>query len=107
MDNKVRKVADIRLNNKSQLAGFSKEDDLRFFLKNIGNIGYEHCTALVPTKELFDGFRDKRLGWEEFSEEYKKLLQKRNAMEQLDLESLDHACLLCSEDLPEHCHRIL
>ncbi|MGI6698269.1 MAG: DUF488 domain-containing protein [Clostridiales bacterium] len=107
LDNKVRKVADIRLNNKSQLAGFSKEDDLRFFLKNIGNIGYEHCTALVPTKELFDGFRDKRLGWEEFSEEYKKLLQKRNAMEQLDLESLDHACLLCSEDLPEHCHRRL
>ena len=32
---------------------------------------------------------------------------KRNAMEQLDLEGLDHACLLCSEDLPEYCHRRL
>ena len=107
LDNKVKKVVDIRLNNKSQLAGFTKEDDLKFFLKNIGDIGYEHCTALVPTKEIFDGFRDKRISWEEFTEEYKNVLQKRNAMEQLDLESLDHACLLCSEDLPEYCHRRL
>src|SRR5690554_4231938 len=107
LDNKVKKVVDIRLNNKSQLAGFTKEDDLRFFLKKIGDIGYEHCTALVPTKELFDGFRDKRISWDQFTEEYKNVLQKRNAMEQLDLEGLDHACLLCSEDLPEYCHRRL
>jgi uncharacterized protein (DUF488 family) len=107
LDNGVRKVMDIRLNNKSQLAGFTKEDDLKFFLKKIGDIGYEHCMALFPTKEIFNGFRDKRLSWEEFSEEFKKILEERNAIKQLDLANLDHACLLCSEDLPKFCHRRL
>ena len=31
----VKRVVDVRLNNNSQLAGFSKKDDLPFFLKEI------------------------------------------------------------------------
>ncbi|MGO8990377.1 MAG: DUF488 family protein [bacterium] len=29
----VRKVVDVRLNNSSQLAGFTKKDDLKYFLQ--------------------------------------------------------------------------
>jgi len=29
----VRKVVDVRLNNSSQLAGFTKKDDLKYFLE--------------------------------------------------------------------------
>lgn len=36
----VKRVIDIRLNNVSQLAGFAKRDDLRYFLKTICNIDY-------------------------------------------------------------------
>ena len=32
----VRRVVDIRLNNTSQLAGFTKKDDVIYFLKKIG-----------------------------------------------------------------------
>ena len=32
------RLLDVRLNNVSQLAGFTKKDDLRFFLKEINNI---------------------------------------------------------------------
>lgn len=106
-DNKVRKVFDIRLNNKSQLAGFTKENDLRYFLKILGNINYEHYTPLAPTKELMNDFKANKISWEEYKNIYIRLLEERNALKELDLESLDHACFLCSEDSPNHCHRRL
>ena len=39
----VRRLVDIRLNNKSQLAGFTKQEDLAYFLQEIGVI--ETCTT--------------------------------------------------------------
>ena len=48
----VRKLVDIRINNASQLAGFAKGTDLKFFMKAICNAEYEHITDLAPTKEL-------------------------------------------------------
>jgi len=44
-------VIDIRLNNKSQLAGFTKEEDLRYFLNEICSIEYKHDPDLAPSKE--------------------------------------------------------
>ena len=32
-DNKIQMLIDVRLNNQSQLAGFTKEKDLTYFLK--------------------------------------------------------------------------
>ena len=34
-ENKIEILVDIRLNNKSQLAGFTKGDDLKYFLSPI------------------------------------------------------------------------
>ena len=50
----VQRVLDIRLNNVSQLAGFAKRDDLRFFLKAICGIDYLHLPILAPSKEFLD-----------------------------------------------------
>src|SRR5687767_1017683 len=44
----VRRVLDIRLNNRSQLAGFSKADDLPFFLDAIAGIGYRYAGEMAP-----------------------------------------------------------
>ena len=41
-NNKVETVLDIRLNNNSQLAGFSKYPDIEFFLNEICNINYSN-----------------------------------------------------------------
>ena len=38
--NNVKKVIDVRLNNTSQLAGFTKGKDLEFFLQELGGIKY-------------------------------------------------------------------
>ena len=53
----VQRVLDIRLNNVSQLAGFAKRDDLRFFLKALCGIDYHHLPILAPSKELLDAYR--------------------------------------------------
>ena len=61
--NKVKKLIDIRLNNKSQLAGFANAKHLPYFLK-LHNIEYEYKPELSPSKELLNGYKNKTLSWE-------------------------------------------
>ncbi|MCG2765637.1 MAG: DUF488 domain-containing protein [Desulfarculaceae bacterium] len=103
----VKKVIDIRLNNNSQLAGFTKEKDLTFFLKEIGGIDYEHDTRLAPTKEILDAFKKKGGDWKIYERDFTDLLKKRKVENSLNSADLDNSCLLCSEPTPDHCHRRL
>jgi hypothetical protein len=43
---------DVRLNNVSQLAGFTRKDDLRYFTKAVCGIEYVHIPELAPTSEI-------------------------------------------------------
>jgi len=103
----VDTVIDTRLNNKSQLAGFAKQDDLRFFLREIGGINYKHELSLAPTQDILDAYKKKKMSWEEYSERYLALLKERQIETQLTEENLENACFLCSEDQPHFCHRRL
>ena len=103
----VKKVIDIRLNNVSQLAGFTKKNDLKYFLKVIANIEYEYLPQLAATKELMDGYRGGKISWEEYETAYLKLLEERQVLKTLKPGDFDRACLLCSEDKPDRCHRRL
>lgn len=53
----TKRVVDVRLNNVSQLAGFSKRDDLKFFLKEICDIDYIHEPLLAPTADILDAYK--------------------------------------------------
>jgi uncharacterized protein (DUF488 family) len=103
----VRRVLDIRLNNTSQLAGFAKRDDLAYFLRAIGDIDYVELPALAPTEEIMDAHKHKASDWETFRAAYLALLADRAVAGSLSREALDRACLLCSEETPDHCHRRL
>lgn len=103
----VKKIIDTRLNNVSQLAGFAKGKDLAFFAKEIAAIGYEHTINLAPSKELLSRYRDKKMTWDQYETEYISLLDQRNIIGEIDFEKLNNSCLLCSEHLPERCHRRL
>ena len=46
---KIRRLLDVRLNNVSQLAGFAKREDLKYFLTEICNAEYQHELLLTPT----------------------------------------------------------
>lgn len=108
--NNVRAMADIRLNNSSQLAGFTKGNDLEYFLKAICNADYLHLLSLAPTKELLDGYKKKAIYWPEYEKRYRELLENRadeGTLDSLSRLNLDGMCLLCSEETPERCHRRL
>ena len=54
---KARHVVDVRLNNVSQLAGFSKKKDLEYFLENLCHMDYVHVPSLAPTKDMLDDYK--------------------------------------------------
>ncbi|MEO8148359.1 MAG: DUF488 domain-containing protein [Bacteroidia bacterium] len=105
----VKKIVDTRINNVSQLAGFAKGSDLKFFADEIGHIGYEHNIDFAPTKELLSRFRDKKnkMTWQEYELEYLNLLDIRKIAQKTNVDLLHENCLLCSEHTPEKCHRRL
>jgi len=105
-DNKVKKLIDIRLNNKSQLAGFANAKHLPYFLKLHG-IDYEYKPELAPTKELLNGYKNKEVDWQEYEKVYKKILLDRDILNTISINKLDNSVFLCSEPTAEQCHRRL
>jgi uncharacterized protein (DUF488 family) len=103
----VKRVVDVRLNNKSQLAGFSKKDDLAFFLKEIAGIDYIHLPELAPTQEILDAYKKHKGNWEDYERQFLDLMARREIEKRVQPELLQGGCLLCSEHLPHHCHRRL
>lgn len=106
-NNGVTKIIDTRISNSSQLSGFAKGSDLRYFAKKISNISYEHHLEFAPTKELLGLYRSKKVTWDEYAVHYVNLIQSRNVTEQIKIEDYDNCCLLCSEHASDKCHRRL
>lgn len=103
----VSRLIDVRLNNVSQLAGFAKRDDLKFFLSTISRAGYRHELLLAPTQESLRAYQNKAITWTEYEQAYLGALASRKVEEKLTPDLFDGACLLCSEHSPVHCHRRL
>jgi uncharacterized protein (DUF488 family) len=104
----IRQLLDVRLNNVSQLAGFTKRDDLRFFVREICGAEYRHEPLLAPTKEILDRYKKAKGSWAMYKRRFVALMRERRVEDKLDrsLFSLPTA-LLCSEPTAEHCHRRL
>jgi len=102
----AQKIVDVRLNNVSQLAGFAKRDELKYFAKAICGIDYQHFPVLAPTQDILDEYKKNRGSWADYERKFLDLMSKRE-IEKIDRETLDGGCLLCSEDKPHHCHRRL
>lgn len=103
----VRTLIDVRLNNISQLAGFAKKPDLRYFLSELLGAQYVELRELAPEKDMLKRYQAKELTWDSYAGGYIELLGKRRVENNLDIDLFDHGCLLCSEDKPHHCHRRL
>jgi len=103
----VKRVVDVRLNNNSQLAGFSKKEDLAYFLKEIADIDYVHLPELAPTQDILDAYKKHKGEWGEYEHRFVDLIAKREIEKKINPELLQQGCLLCSEHLPHHCHRRL
>jgi len=101
-------LIDVRLNNVSQLAGFTKKDDLRYFTKAICDIDYVHLPELAPTADILDPYKKAKNGdWAAYERQFLELMRARRIEQTVSRDLLDSGCLLCSEETPQHCHRRL
>ncbi len=103
----LARLVDVRLNNVSQLAGFSKRDDLQFFCEVILSIGYLHLPELAPTQGMLDEYKKSRGSWQDYEEKFLGLMAERKVENTVAREVIEGGCLLCSEATPENCHRRL
>ena len=100
-------LCDIRLNNRSQLAGFTKKGNIEYFVQNLTRMSYLEMPIFAPEKEMFGEYR-KDGDWPLYESQYLSLLEHRSV-----IESIEHAVftegvvLLCSERTAEQCHRRL
>ncbi|MCR4317402.1 MAG: DUF488 domain-containing protein [Planctomycetes bacterium] len=103
----LRRLLDVRLNNVSQLAGFTKKHDLKYFLREICNIDYIHVECLAPTQDILEAYKKNGGDWSVYEQEFLSLLESRKVEDDISMEIIDGGCLLCSEPTAENCHRRL
>lgn len=107
--NKVSVIIDIRLNNTSQLAGFSKFPDIKYFLEEICAIGYISDAKFAPTAQILKEYKAQRISWSDYVLQFNELmdLRKINDYIKAKYDTYNNICLLCSEEKPFNCHRFL
>ena len=106
-DNKIEIVADVRLYNSTQLAGFSKSSDLQYFLKKICGCNYIALKQLAPNPSLFENYKNGKTSWNEYEKIYNKFLDTQANLDFFYAFKNKRICILCAESTPEHCHRRL
>jgi uncharacterized protein (DUF488 family) len=103
----VKRILDIRLKNSSQLSGFAKKEDLKYFLMKINGIKYLHIPELAPTENIMDSYKKKKIHWNEYETQLNNLLVERKVENKMMGELSEGDCFLCSEEKPDLCHRRL
>ena len=104
----VQRLIDVRLHNASQLAGFTKKDDLAYFARELCGIEYIHEPLLAPTPDMLTAYRKLHRNWHEYETAFLELLARREIEKRLDRSQFNTlTVLLCSEQSAQHCHRRL
>lgn len=110
-ENQVEILLDVRLNNTSQLAGFSKYPDIKYFLDKICGIEYISDVKFAPEEWILKDYKSKKITWEQYVIHFHELMERRNITDHIKTHySLlidKRICLLCSEEKPDNCHRLL
>ena len=104
----VRRLIDVRLNNVSQLAGFTKKDDLEFFMREVCDADYVHLPVLAPTQEMLNAYRKSGESWSSYERQFLSLMADRRIEQRVEQSLFDvPSVLLCSEPTAAQCHRRL
>ena len=103
----VRKVIDVRLYNTSQLAGFTKRQDIKYFLQAIVGAEYIHLLIMAPTKQLLNDYKKGLINWQQYETQFKEIITHRQIEKHIMPKNTDMVCFLCSEAKADNCHRRL
>ena len=100
-------LLDTRLNNNSQLAGFTKKGNIEYFIDNLTEMDYLEFPILAPTSEILKQYRSDG-DWDAYEVKYNRMLVDCKVAQKIDPALFaDGAVLLCSEPTAEKCHRRL
>lgn len=104
----VQCLVDIRVHPNGQLAGFTKQADLPYFLTHLAGCEYRYLPALAPSEDIMTAYR-KDHDWGAYVTRFEALMDARGVPQTLDrsLFAEQACCLLCSEATPDRCHRRL
>ena len=87
---KILRLLDVRLNNISQLSGFAKRDDLRFFLRELCGAEYLHVPDLVPTKVMLNSYKKGDISWEKYEDQFLNLMAQRKIEKSIHSDILEN-----------------
>lgn len=100
-------LLDTRLNNNSQLAGFTKKGNIEYFVEKLTDMEYLELPILAPTSEILKQYRNDG-DWDAYEVKYNGMLVEREVARAIDPALFaEGAVLLCSEPTAEKCHRRL
>lgn len=103
----AKHLVDIRLHNTSQLSGFTKRNDLKYFLKKLIDMEYYWLPEFAPNESILKEYR-KTKDWDKYALSYLELIKSRQPENTIALKLLEEgAVLLCSEPKADRCHRRL
>ena len=103
----IRKVIDVRLYNTSQLAGFTKKQDIEYFLQAIVGASYIHLPIMAPTKQLLNDYKKGLINWQQYETQFNAIITQRQIEKHIVLQDMEMTCFLCSEAKANNCHRRL
>jgi uncharacterized protein (DUF488 family) len=103
----IRKVIDVRLYNTSQLAGFTKKQDIEYFLQTLVGAEYIHLPIMAPTGRLLADYKKGLISWQQYEVQFKALITQRQIQKHITPQDADMNCFLCSEAKADNCHRRL
>ena len=67
-------LLDIRLNNRSQLAGFAKYPDIQWFVKELCGAEYIHDDFFAPTEEILKAYQRHNIDWAQYEIRFDNLM---------------------------------
>ena len=88
-------LVDTRLNNRSQLAGFTKKGNIEFFTEKLTGMTYLEMPMLAPEAEMFREYR-KEGDWDLYESLYIRLLEERGVIESIDRDVLGDGVCCCA-----------
>ena len=82
VDWKVDLVVDTRLKNTNQLAGFTKRDDLAYFVEELVHARYVHDKLFAPAPTMMERYIHGNIGWDAYADAYREDMREREAVPQ-------------------------
>ena len=68
------------MKNTNQLAGFTKKNDLAYFVPRLLHADYVHDKLFAPAPTMLERYLHGNIGWDAFADAYREDMRERDAV---------------------------